>query len=164
MKKIAQLITIFFVLMSALSACGNGGTGAGTPAVMTKATLKLITSGTDTTIYGIDVTVNLASGVTLKSTNPPYIDSNVITLSDIASYATITAVYTAATSSIPGRVRVLVATGNGFSTGQFCSVNGNIAEGHSPKSTDFSLVNFSASDVGGNVISGLTAELTAEIK
>jgi hypothetical protein len=164
MKRYLHGIMLFSVI-TLISACGpSGGGGETTPAPVTKATLKLITSGTGTTIYGIDVTVKLASGVTLKSTNPPYIDSNVVTLSDIASLATLTALYTAPTSSLQAEIRILIASANGFSTGEFCRVNGDIAAGRSPKDTDFSIDNFMASDANGSVISGLTPDVMTEIE
>ncbi len=162
MKKSMHLMIILFGVMTLLSACGGGGGGGGTPpAAVTKASLKLITSGTGT-IYGIDVTVNLAPGVTVKSTTPPQVDTDVVAPSGAAAADTIaTAVYTAATGTLPGKVRILVANANGFTIGEFCSMNGDIASGHSPKSEDFSLESFSASDADGNVINGLTPGFTA---
>ncbi len=92
-------------------------------------------------------------------------DAGVVTPSGVAgsgSYAI--AVYTAASGTLSGQVRILVASGSGFMTSEFCSMNGDIATGHSPKNSDFSLVNFSASDANGNVISGLIPEYVADIQ
>lgn len=165
MKRISLFILIISLLI--ITACGGGGGGGNGPAAVTKATLKLATSGTGTTIYGIDVTVNLAPGVTVKSTNPPETDTGVVTASGVVSgtTTTTTAVYTAATGTVPGKVRILIVNANGFTTGEFCTVNGDIASGHSPKSSDFSLdENFSASDADGNMINGLSPGFTAVIQ
>lgn len=162
---IAVLLTIIST-MTILSACGGGGGGGGGQAQPTVAVLKLATSGTGATIYGLDVTVNLPSGVTVKSTtNQPETDDGVVVASGVAASGTIaTAVYTPATDALPGKVRILIANASGFTTGEFCTVNGDIAAGHSPKAADFSIENFSASDADGNVISGLTPGFTADIQ
>jgi len=153
-----------------ITACRGGGGGGGeggsgsAPVVVTKATLKLATSGAGT-IYGIDVTINLPAGVTIKSANPPAVDSGVVAPSGVAGSDTIaSAVYTAATSTLPGAVRIIVASANGFTTGEFAAVNGDIGAGHAPRAEDFTVASFSASDADGKVITGLTPGLTADIQ
>lgn len=164
MKRITLFLLIFGSL-SLLSACGGGG-GGGTPppAAVTKALVKLISSGSGT-IYGIDVTVSLPAGVTVPSANPPAVDSGIIVPSGAAANNTIaTAVYTPATSTAAAKVRVLIVNANGFATGEFCSLNGDIAAGHSPTAADFAVESFAASDADGNVIAGITPGITADIR
>ena len=159
MKKNLYLICIMLCFTALFAACGGGGgsSASNTPTQATKAIVKLISTGTGTTICGIDVTVNLASGVTVRSTNPPQVDSGVITPSGVAGSGTIaTAVYSAATNTQPGKLRVLLANANGLTTGEFCTVNADIASGATPASGEFSISNFSASDSSGNVISGIS--------
>jgi hypothetical protein len=159
-----KLFTLSVGLLLITACSGGGGGGGNGSAVPTKATLKLATFGTGTTIYGIDVTVDLAEGVTVKSSAPPLIDPGVVTPSGGAQNFTIaTAVYTAASGTVPAKVRILVANTTGFTTGEFCTVNADIAAGHSPKAGDFSLESFSTSDANGNVINGLSGGVTAEI-
>ncbi len=161
MNKIAYLALL--LIMTLLTACGGGG-GNG-PAAVSKATLKLITSGTGPTIGAVDVTVNLPEGVTIKSASPPQVDDGVVTPSGVAATGTIAAAaYTAATNTQPAKVRVVMVNANGFTTGEFCTVNGDIGAGHSPKAADFSLESFFACDTGGNILSGLTAGFTVDIQ
>ncbi len=147
-----------------LVACGGGGSSGGTaPSQPTAAILKLMTSGTGTTIYGIDVTMNLPAGVTVKSTNPPETDSGVVTVSGVASGSIVTAVYTPASWSAPGKVRILIANATGFTTGEFATINTDIADGRTPRATDFGLVSFSAIDADLQPITGLTFGFTTDI-
>ncbi len=163
MKKTAQLKSwILLIAVITLSACGGGGGATTQPAT---ATVKLSFSGA-TSLYGIDATVALPAGVTLRSTtNPPQTDSGVV----LASGATITntlvaAVYTAATSSSAATARIMLVNANGFSAGEFCTVNADIAAGYTPNASDFSITNFAASDRDGNVLSGLTPSYTATVQ
>jgi hypothetical protein len=164
MKK--KLYVALLLTMTILSACGGGSGGdANSPATQpTTATVKLESTGTGT-IYGIDVTVALPAGVTLKSaTNPPQTDSGVVTATGVAASNTlVTAVYTAASGTAPAKARVLLVNANGFSAGEYCTVNAEIAAGYTPKAADFSIINFTASDQNGNVLSGLTPSFTATV-
>lgn len=157
MKKSAYLMIACSLFL--ITACSGGGGGG-----VTKADVTLASSGTGT-IYGIDVTVNLPAGVSLKSSNPPVTDAGVVTPSGAAQNGTIAAaLYTAATGTYPARVRVLIASPNGFSAGDFCTVKADIAPGYSPSATDFTIESFLASDGSGSVIDGMAAGLTADIR
>jgi len=106
----------------------------------------------------------LPDGVTVKSTTPPQVDNDAIVPSGVAGAGTIaTAVYAATSGTTPAHVRILVANANGITTGEFCTVNGDIAAGHSPKAAGFSIAGFQASDANGNELTGLTPGFTAEI-
>jgi len=149
-------------VVTMMNSCGRNGGDAGSPAATpAAATVKLNFSGT-TPVYGIVATVVLPAGVTLKSTaNPPQTDSEVV----IASGATVTntlvaATYTAATNSSAAAARVVIVNANGFSAGEFCTVNADIAAGSAPTASDFTLENFAASDSEGAVISGITPSYT----
>ncbi len=169
-KRTLSAWMIFLATVMTVSACGGGGGGGGgTPIHQpTTAAIKLFTAGTATTLYGIDATLNLPTGVTVKSTTPPAPDSGVVT-SALASGTTgtsalLTAVYTAAANGQPGTVRVLIVSANGFSVGEFATVNADIAAGSSPLATGFTLGNVSATDAGGNAITGITSALTVDIQ
>lgn len=171
-NKTLQAWLFFVIAISVLPACGGGGGGgtdsgnAAAPLQPTSAIVRLITAGTGTTIYGIDVTVDLPAGVTLKSAvNPPSTDAGVVIASGATGSASIvTAVYTAATSTQPAKARIGIVNANGFSSGEYCAVNADIAAGHSPQASDFSMVNFQAWDGLGGVISGITPSFTVETR
>lgn len=176
MKKITLLtcLLLFYSVLALISGCGGGGGGGGsstpgtTPSQPTTAIVKLSTSGTlssGTLIGGADITLALPAGVSVKSTtNPPQTDAGVITASGVAASSTTIAVYTVTTNTLPGKVRIMLVNANGFSTGEFVTISCDIAVGNSPTAAGFSLVNFSAVNVNGSAISGLTTGLTADIR
>jgi len=170
MKKIAMLfyVLIVYSAMALISGCGGGGSGSSPPAQPTTAVVKLSTSGTlasGTLIGGIDITLVLPAGVTVKSTTPPQTDAGVVIPSGVAggSLSPID-VYSAATSTLPGNVRVVLLSVAGFGTGEFATVNCDIAAGNFPTASGFSLVNFSVISATGPDISGLTPAFTADIR
>jgi hypothetical protein len=152
MKKISlSSLLIFAFCITMLSACGGGGGGGGsTPPQPTTAVLTLSTAVTgtipsDTTINGYDVTITLPAGVTVKSTTPPQTDAGVVTTTGSAAGSSMTAVYSAATGTTPGKVRILIANGDRYYAGEFSQVNCDIAAGHYPKASDFQQPTFAAS-------------------
>jgi len=177
MNKISlSSLLIFALILTTLSACGGGGGSGGggtaqTPQ-STTAILTLATSGTGTTINGIDVTVLLPAGVTVKSaTAPPQTDSGVVLLTGGAAVGPITpqyaiGVYTPASGGNPGKVKIAVVNVNGFSTGPFCTLTCDIAPGTTPTPVagDFSLANFNPVDANGAKIIGLTPGFTLGIQ
>lgn len=163
MRKLLPL-TLTMLAAATLSACGGGGGGGAflLPSSQPTAVLTLSTAGTGT-VYGIDVTVNLPEGVTAKSTMPPQTDAGVATASGAAAGSTVAAVYSAASGTVPGKIRLLAAKATGFGVGEFATVKCDIASGHTPMQADFSLSDFSASDENGVAVPGLTAGFTADI-
>jgi len=115
------------------------------PVPPTKAALTLSTevSGAipaGTMVNSYSATITLPAGVTVKSSvNPPETDAGVVTATGTASGAVITGVYTPATSTKPGTVKVYVASATGFGAagGAFCTVQCDITAGHEPKAADF---------------------------
>ena len=172
MKRIVTtgLLTALFGIIS-LSGCGGGGGGGSTPTPPpltqpTTAVLEISTQGTlpsGSQIGGIDVTIALPNGVTVKSaTNPPETDSGVVVTSGVAvENSTVLSTYTAATSTSTGNVRVLLANSSGFGTGEFLTIYCDIASGSTPTASDFSVSGFVVKDLNGAAISGLNAAFTA---
>ena len=154
MKKISlsSLLT-FAVALTTLSACGGGGGGGGAsgvsiPSQPTKAVLTLSTAVTNTipgttTINSYDVTVTLPAGVTVKaspdSINPALLiaDPGVVTPTGSASGSSLSAIYAAATDIMPGTVKIHLASGTGFSPGDFCTIACDISSGTHPRASDF---------------------------
>jgi len=177
MNILKNLLGMFFaVAVMALFGCGGGGGGAAAPP--TKATLKLSTAGTaGTTIAGIQVTVVLPKGVTVAATttiDPTTMETNagVVLLSgaavaDPAAFSQLkpTAVYTPATATTPGKVKIGLAAQKDFNLGEFVTLNTDIAAGNVPVATDFTLEGFTAFDANGAAITpALTASLVADIR
>lgn len=162
------------ISLLAVTACGSGGGGGmgflpsssssnqktASSNQKTAATVKLVTTATGTTIYGVDATVNLAAGVTVRSSNPPIVDDGVVTSS---SGTVAMALYTAASGTYPGTVNVWVLNEAGFGVGEVCTINANIAAGHSPAAADFSIASFLASDAIGSAIGTAAPDLMVNI-
>lgn len=175
MKKLTlSSLPILALALFTLSACGGGGGGGGgtTPAPPaqtspTAAVVKISTTGTlasGALIGGIDMTITLPAGVTVKSTaNPPETDAGVVAASGVAAGSMIETNYTAATSGTAGTLRILVANANGFGMGEFATVHCNIASGSTPTAGEFSLPTFTAKDLNGAALSGLAPDFTADI-
>jgi len=177
MNILKSLLMMFFaVAVMALFGCGGGGGGAAAPP--TTATLKLSTAGTaGTPIAGIQVTVVLPKGVTVAATStidPAVMETNAgvvllsgATVADPAAFSQLkpTAVYTPATATTPGKVKIGLASQKDFSLGEFVTLNTVIAAGNVPVATDFTLEGFTAFDSNGAVITpALTASLVADIR
>jgi hypothetical protein len=162
------IISLMLMLaVASVSACGGGGGGGGGTAAAqpTTAVLTLSTSGTSTTIFGIEVTVLLPDGVTVQTKlNSSETGTGVVTASGSALGGMVIGSYTAATGTTPGRVKVAVPSSGGYAVGEFAIVNCDISAGHSPLVTDFSLSGFLASGPTGLTLGGLTPGFTAEIR
>jgi len=158
-----------------LVACGVGGGGSNPPVVLpTKATVTLSTTGTlpaGTKIYGIDLMVVLPTGVTAKaspsSANPAVMvtDSGVVTAIGAASGAdSVLATYLTSSTTPTHQMEIYVTKSDGFTTGEFATVNCDITPGTYPAAADFSTPEFQAVDQNGAMISGLTLGFTAAIQ
>jgi hypothetical protein len=135
----------------------------------TKAILNISTSGTlpaGTLIGGVDISVSLAAGVSLKTTaNPPDVDAGVVAASGVAATgSTVLATYSAPSGSGPGTARLLIANPNGFGAGEFATIDCDIAAGSNPQAADFSLLNFTVKDLNGAELTGLTPGFAADIR
>lgn len=157
-KRMLFLLTVIFV---SVAACGGGeGGGSASP---TKAIVKVGTEGTVTSqINGIEVIVSLPAGVTVKATaNPPQTDSNVVTGTGKASSPDLEL-----GTYLPesGTVTVYVFNTTGIAVGEFATVNCDIAAGVSPHTADFGVSSLKASDLDGNIISGLSPTITVSFE
>jgi hypothetical protein len=174
MKTLA--ISMILLISVALTSCGgaggnsnnDNGTNNGSTTFPTKAVVKLSTGGSlpsGAQIGGIDVTVTLPQGVTLKSTTSLTTDDGVVMASGAATNNTqVLATYSAATGTAPGHVRILIANPNGFGIGEFATVNGEIASGATVLQAGFGISDLTAKDLNGVTMSGLSSSLTLSLQ
>jgi len=167
--KILKCLSGMFFTMAVMAMFGCGGGGGSTPPPPTKAKLTLLSQGTaGTKIRGIEVTVELQSGVTVKATpstiNPAQLetDAGVVVLSgatvaDPTTTKLLSAVYTPATPTAAGTVKILLSVQPDFNLGEYVTVNADIAAGTVPVATGFKLSGFIAADLNGVAIPGVTS-------
>jgi len=157
---------VFLLAALFIAACTGGGGGAPQP---TTAVVKLLTVGTLASgiqIGGIDVTLHLPSGVTVKTeTKPPQTDSGVVIASGVTTTTNSYLISTFTPSTNDVRILVVNSDGFGFATGEYVTVNCDIASGSHPVPTDFTVTSMTVKDlIDANAINGLTAGITADIQ
>jgi hypothetical protein len=165
MKKIPLVLWIMsLIVFSLLIGCGGGGGGGGgggTPSSSppTKAVVTISTLGSPsvTPLVGVQATLHLPVGVTVKATtNAPQTDTNVIVASGSAVPADLVfGLYSAGSRT----ATAYVVKAAGFSAGEFAIVNCDIAAGASPSASSFSVSDLVVSDSIGALITGLTPSI-----
>jgi hypothetical protein len=165
-KTYLSSLLILGLALTTLAACGGGGGGGAvtihqpTTAVLTLSTAVTGTIPANTIITGYDVTITLPAGVTVKSTTPPQTDAGVVT--DYPVGASMVGVYSAATGTIPGTVRIMIAKGDGYNAGVFSKVNCDVAAGHYPTASSFQQPTFAASGLV-TIPTTSTVDLTGQL-
>ncbi len=158
MKNILLNLAMTLTLL-ALAACGGGGGGNDTagqnplPTAKTTATLKISQTGSlppSTTISGADFTITLPANVTPVMTNGA-VAPNAVTLSGTFAGSTLApqVVYTAATASALGTIKVILASSDaaGLSlTGEMATITLQLANGAVPTASSFAVSDDSVID------------------
>lgn len=164
-RNLIGLITC--VAVAVLSGCGGRALPARPATQPTAAVLKLSTRGalpSGDSIAAIDVTVSLPAGVTVKADGTGQTLAGTVVPSGVAAGSTAVASFTPASGGNPARTRIVMINVTGFGTGEFATVNCDIAAGNPPKATDFGLTGFAAASLTGTPLSGLTPALAADIR
>jgi hypothetical protein len=166
MKKIAlfSLSISLFVLFS-LIGCGGGSSSttqsSRVPSKKAVVTISTVGSPSVTPLVGVQATLHLPVGVTVKATtNAPQTDTNVIVASGSAVPADLVlGVYSAGSRT----VNAYVVKAAGFSAGEFAVVNCDIATGSTPSASSFSVSDLIVSDSIGGLITGLTPSISVTL-
>jgi hypothetical protein len=173
MKKtsLSILLIVAFSLIL-LSACGGGSSSTSQPqpqtttAVMTLSTSVTGSIPAGTTINSYNVTVSLPSGVTVSTEpNSPVTSTGVATA--LGNAPEPYGVYTAATGTFPGMVKIYVDSANGFAIGDFCELSVTVAAGLSVSPSDFNVTLDDATGfdpVAVSTILNLHTQLSVTIK
>jgi hypothetical protein len=116
-------------------------------------------------VYGLDITVGFPFGVTVATTADGNVAAGVVSISGQQGPNASVAVgkYTPATPTARGSLRFLLVNPTGFTAQEFVKVNLDITPGFSPTAAAFTIDSLVASDKDGNIISGLTADISTVI-
>jgi hypothetical protein len=147
-----------------LSGCGggDGDTAPVTPPVPTAGLLKMSSTGSSLAIGGIDMTISMPAGVTVKADpNTGEASSGVITISGVATAGSsklATAKFTPAAGGSPAQLHIVMINTTGFGDGEFVSINFDLVGGIDlPSVTAFSVIGISANALDGTPLGGITA-------
>jgi len=135
--------------------------------VGTRATLKLSTNGAIAagSIFGMQITVALPAGVTIKADAGGIPNAGVVSFSGgVASGASALAKYNPAAGSTPGNVTMAIISNTGFGTGEIVTISCDVASGTLPVSSQFALSGVTVFDANRSEISevGFTVGLTLQ--
>lgn len=112
-------------------------------------------------IGGIDVTLHLPPGVTVKADKTSETLPGVVVASGAAQGAPLVAKFTPAAAGAPGRVRIALLKLQGFGTGEFATLLLDVG-GPPPIATDFGTAKMTITDINGAIIDGLTITPTLQ--
>lgn len=150
-----------------VAGCGGGGGGdddGNVSAVKASlGTAGLLEGGQQ--IGGVQMTLHIPLGVTVK-TDPQTgeVSNEVVRLIGAATSGTsVGAVYVAPSETAQGELQFLVVNAYGFAPGEIIEIQLDITAGYFPVASDFSLSEFTASDLDGNLLTDLVATMTATI-
>ena len=139
-----RITAALFILMTTTLVIAGCGGKANSPAPPKTAIVKIASEGTlpsGTVIGGIDLTITLPAGISVKSAdNPPQPDNGVVAASGVAANSSIMAKYTPA----KGTLHIVIANAEGFGTGEFVTINCDLA-GSAPTETDIKVPDFTVS-------------------
>jgi hypothetical protein len=134
--------------------------------------MHIMASAGSTTAYGssgisgVGVTVTFPLGVAVKTDTTGMVDSSVVVPSGVAAgNASVASIYTVATTTVNGKIDLIVAstTQNGFGTGEFVTINFIISSG-SPTADSFTVTNFKPYNLLSQQISGMESGFTVSIQ
>jgi hypothetical protein len=163
-------ISILLLAGMSLYACGGGGADTGSQQP-TGAVMHIMTSAWTTTIYGssgiggIGVTVAFPQGIAVKTAFGNVDGTAAVPSGAAQGNASVAAVYTAATSTMNGKLELVAAstTTNGFGTGEFITINFIISSG-SPTAGSFTVTAFAPYDLSAQPISGMVVGSSVSIR
>jgi hypothetical protein len=153
----------------ALAACGGGDGTAVQPTVYTTAVLKIELSGVlpaDVAIAGAGFTLTLPASTTPALTDGAVANGVVAPSGTFAGGTQLPPVYTAATTSTPGAVRIARASSSDAGvtqTGEVATVTLQLSNGAVPTAESFTLDSSAVEviDTKGNPVSGMQAVISS---
>jgi hypothetical protein len=152
------------LLVALVAGCGSGGGSAGGSAVQpTQLSVLLSTEAANaaTVLGAVQLTLRLPAGVGVTA-DPTSGEVSAGVLHPTDSAALAGARYQPATASARGSVTVNIVDPVGFTVGALATLNCTISSGTAVNGAGFTLEGFSAKDLNGAVIPGVTPRLTLQ--
>jgi hypothetical protein len=181
MKNTIRVGLLTGILAVSLWGCGGGGGGGDSAPIQqaqvqpqpTRALLKLISAGAPGqagVVGGIDVTLQVPQGVIVPHDDTTAeVAAGVVTASGeaLAGKSVVLAKSFADPATGGNKVRVMLANANptgGLPTGEFATMECEIAAGASPKPEDFRVAEVAAVDLNGAPVAGVTVTVSATMQ
>jgi len=157
----------FVQALNDFAANGNNNTGVTSstlPAELINvgsktAVVTLSISGVSAAVYGVDVTVDLPSGVTVAAGTNGSVAAPILSVTGAAEGSYASAQYIPASGGVPAKLHIAVANGNGFTPGAFVTIACSVAQGVTPNFSN-ALVEPAAEVVGALGVPLSTAAVT----
>jgi uncharacterized protein YceK len=154
------------LIVAVLAGCGSGGGGAAGSAVepsQAQVTVALSTEASNaaTVLYAVQLTLRLPAGVAVAA-DPASVEVSAGVLHPADSAALAGARYQPATAGAQGSLTVNIVDPTGFTVGALATLSCSIAPGTALNGAGFTLEGFSAKDLNGVSIPGVTARLTLQ--
>jgi hypothetical protein len=152
------------LLVALVAGCGSGGGGAGGSAVEpAQVTVQLSTEAANaaTVLYAVQLTLRLPSGVAVAA-DPVSGEVSAGVLHPVDSAALAGARYQPATAGAQGSLTLNIVDPVGFTVGALATLNCTIAPGTALSGAGFTLEGFSAKDLNGAALPGITPRLTLQ--
>ena len=168
-NRIRANVLILALSLTLVAACGKNGDIDQSVPQPSKAVVKIAATGTvdpGILIGGITVTVVLPSGVTIKAIPDTQNPSILVTDPGMVTASGVAGAYAAAFATVDqaGRnVHIQVYNQNGFDIGEFVTLTCDIVPWAPPAVGSFGLGGFTAKDLNGADINGLSANLTVKL-
>lgn len=165
MKKLLAVLVV--VILPMIAGCGGGG---GSSAKPTGATLRLSSLGAlpvGTAVSGIVATVELPTGVTVKTNQDGTADATVVVGSGLLAGPAGTmgpVIYTAATPAAKAKLDFTIASTavNGVGVGEYVTIT-VILNDTNPPAADYRVTAFKAYDMSFAEITALTAQTALSV-
>jgi hypothetical protein len=167
-KQLLKYLSLTLTLLTLAACGGGGGDSSSVPTTYTTATVRIALSGTlpaNRAIAGAGFTLALPADVTPATTNGIIASSVVTPSGTFAGGALIQPVYTPATATTAGSVRIAVANAapaGVTQVGEIATVTLKLANGAVPTAAAFTLpqVGVTVIDTDGNSIGGIDATVS----
>ena len=158
-------LAVVFMILTMITGCGGGGSSPPSSITPTTAVLKFSSQGTlpdGKAVAGVRATVELPTGVSVKTTGTGDVDTTVVVPSGLFDKqdTLLPVTYTAATANAKATLSFSIVSTKaaGAGVGEYATLTLNLTGG-SPSLADFKIISFDPIDLSFGHITALTPVL-----